>query len=71
MQKNTLIIDHYNLAAPVEEVADLIGFDQGPCCGGQRDDMRKSALLEIILDRDIIHTAIQNGMGNYAMLPHF
>ena len=37
------------MAAAVEEVAELIGLDQGPRWGGQRDTMRKSALLEINL----------------------
>ena len=36
-----------NLAAPVEKVEDLNGFDHGPLCGGQRDIMRKSTLPEI------------------------
>ena len=39
------MIDHCNLAAPVKEVADLNGFDQGPLC----DFMRKSTVHEINL----------------------
>ena len=35
------------MAAPVKEVADLDGFNQGPHCDGQRDIIRKSTLSEI------------------------
>ena len=43
------MIDAFNLAAPVKEVADLNGFDQGPLCGGQTNIMRKSTLPELNL----------------------
>ena len=43
------MIDHFNLAAPVKEVADLYGFNQGPLRDGQRDIMRNSTLSEINL----------------------
>ena len=46
---NTLMIVPFILAAPVKEVADLNGFDQGPLGGGQRDIIRKSTRLEINL----------------------
>ena len=41
-----ILLQIHNLAAPVKEVADPNGFDQGPLCGGQRDIMRKSTLPE-------------------------
>ena len=31
------MIDPVSLAAAFKEVADLLGFDQRPLCGGQRD----------------------------------
>ena len=43
------MIDHYNLAVPVEEAADLDRLDQGPHSGGQRDTKWKSTLPEINL----------------------
>ena len=43
------MIDPFNLTAPVKEVADFNGFDQGPLCDAQRDIMRKSTLPEINL----------------------
>ena len=67
---NTLMIDNFNLAVPVEEVAYLNRFNQGAYCGGQREIMRQSTRLVINLGTDIMHTAIQNSMGNYPMLLH-
>ena len=51
------MIDHFNLAAPVKEVADLIWFDHGPLCGRQRDIMQKLTVLKKNWDLDIMRTA--------------
>ena len=52
------MIDHFNLAAPVKELAGLNGFDQKLADGGQRNIVQKSILPEINLGPDIIRAVI-------------
>ena len=62
--------DHFNLATPVKEAADLNGFEQGPLCGGHILCGNQHC-QNLIWDWDIMPTTISNGMGIYPMLPYF
>ena len=60
--------------AELKDVANLLKLDQGPPCVERNTLGIVCGNLyhqELFLDRDIMHTAIQNGMENHPILPLF